>query len=163
MPDRCGATLADAVADGAGDAMTSRVSVSVRGPGHTVMTSPDRAASTLHGDGGSTPVAAAQHPRDAPPGVVPGVPSATVGPADPDAGGPTVHQADDDPGWAASVTKRCGHYVTEGAIRVMHASDRPVGYAACGVPAFVDEQGLEEGGQLPRCPECLRKIAGKAQ
>lgn len=121
------------------------------------MTSPDRAASTPHGDGGSTPVAAAQPARDSRTPAVPGRPEPTVGPADPDAGGPTVHHPD-DPGWAASITGNFAHYVAHDAVVTEHY-DRKTGYAIDGVGAFVDELGLEMGASLPHCSKCAERLA----
>lgn len=124
------------------------------------MTSTGRAADPPFEDGAPRTAAHRTPGMVSTPAAVPGVPEPTVEPADPDTGGSTVHQADDDdPGWAASVTGRFGHYIDEGAIRVEHHSRRLAAYGVCGVHGFIDERGLDEGARLPHCPECERRLA----
>jgi hypothetical protein len=63
-----------------------------------------------------------------------------------------------DPGWAASVTGRFGHYVSADAVRAVHYS-RPTGFGDCGIHGFIDEQGLNDGVRLPHCPDCQQQRA----
>lgn len=80
------------------------------------------------------------------------VPKLTAGAVDPDAAPAVTH------GWAAALTGEKAHWVPEGAPRGEHNS-RLTGLTLEGYDAFIDEQGLAEGAELPPCRTCCRKLA----
>ncbi len=84
----------------------------------------------------------------------PAGPRSTAGAVDARAAAPAVTH-----GWATALTGLCAHWVPEGGPRAVHYG-RPTGLTLEGYDALIDPLGLEQGAELPKCPECLRRLQG---